>query len=455
MAASDTPPALAADLRRLVKTAQAEKRVPSVSAAVARSGAAIWRDAVGLADVEEERPATPDDQYRIGSITKTFTAAAIMILRGERAVSLDAPLTEYLPDVQHAPTVRRLLSHASGLQREVPGEYWETLALPSREEMLARLGEAEQVLDPASHWHYSNLAFVLLGEIVTAVSDTPYERFIEERLLAPLGLRRTTWTSVEPVARPYFTEPYADGVRREGDWPDSAFRAAGELWSTTDDLCRWGSFLCDPDPAVLSRDTVDEMHRVQIMTDHENWAEGWGLGVSLTRAGDRVLGGHAGGMPGFVTRLAYTRKEKIVAVALANGYADMEELAIALAVKAADELPADPDEWRPGPPPPDEVAHLLGRWWSEGQETIFAWRSGNLEARVVGARPGKEPSVFEELEPDLYRTVSGGERGELLRVVRDEVGVPVKLYWATYPFLRTPEVFGASSGGRRPTAGAD
>ena len=446
MCASETS-TLAPDLRRLVATIQAEKRVPSVSAGVARSGAVIWLDAVGLADVEEERPATTGDQYRIGSITKTFTAAAIMILRDEGAVSLDAPLTEYLPHVPYAPTVRRLLSHASGLQREVPGDYWETLALPSREEMLAGLGEAEQLLAPASHWHYSNLAFVLLGEIVAAVSATPYERFVEERLLAPLELGRTTWTSVEPAARPYFTEPYADGVRREGDWPDSVFRAAGELWSTTEDLCRWGSFLCDPDPAILSPDTVDEMHRVQIMTDHESWSEAWGLGVSLTRARDRVLGGHAGGMPGFVTRLAYARKEKVVAAALANGYADMNALAVALAEKTVDAFPAEPDEWRPGPSPPDEVAQLLGRWWSEGQETIFSWRAGRLEARLVDARPGTEPSVFEKLEPDLYRTASGRERGELLRVVRDEAGTPVKLYWATYPFLRAPEVFGAERAG--------
>ena len=444
MAASETPASLVADLRRLVATTQSEKRVPSVSAAVAFDGETIWADAIGLADVEEEREATPDDQYRIGSITKTFTATAIMILRDEGEVELDAPLGAYLDDVPHAPSIRRLLSHASGLQREVPGDhYWETLALPTREEMLSDLASAEQVLEPATHWHYSNLAFVLLGEIVSAVSGTPYERFVEERLLEPLALTRTTWESAEPAARPYFTEPYADGVRREADWPESVFRAAGELWSTTGDLLRWGSFMCDPDPDILRPETVDEMHRVQIMSDHERWAIAWGLGIGLNRDGERVFGGHGGGMPGFITRLAYTRKEKIVAAALANGYADMDELALSLATKAAGAFPAEPEEWRPGAPPPDEIAGLLGRWWSEGEETIFSWRRGKLEARVVDAPARKEPSVFEQIEPDLFRTASGRERGEILRVVRDEEGIPVKLYWASYPFLRTPEVFGA------------
>ena len=443
MPGSETPASLLADLGRLVASAQAEKRVPSVSAAVARDGATIWSDAIGLADVEEVREATPDDQYRIGSVTKTFTAAAIMRLRDEGALGLDDPLTAYLPDAPHAPTLRRLLSHAAGLQREVPGEYWEDLRFPDREQMLAELADAEQVLDAAAHWHYSNLAFVLLGEVVTAASRTPYERYVEERFFGPLALTRTTWDAVEPVASGYFTEPYLDGVRREPDWPESVFRAAGELWSTTGDLLRWGSFMCDPEPDVLRPETVEEMHRVQIMVDNDRWKGAWGLGVALYRERERIFGGHSGGMPGFVTGLAYARKEKIVAVALANAYADMPELALKLGTKAADALPADPEPWLPQPPPPDEIATLLGRWWSEGEESIFSWRRGRLEARRPDDPPETEPSVFDQVEPDLFRTATGRERGEILRVVRDEEGVPVKLFWASYPFLRTPEVFGA------------
>ena len=148
-------------------------------------------------------------------------------------------------------------------------------------------------------------------------------------------------------------------------------------------------------------------------------------------------------MPGFISGLVYARTEKVVAAALANGYADMFAVALELAGKAAEAFPAEPEPWRPGAPPPDETASLLGRWWSEGEETVFAYRGGRLEARRASDPSDKEPSVFEAIEPDLYRTASGRERGELLRVVRDEEGVPVKLFWASYPFTRTPEVFGA------------
>jgi hypothetical protein len=85
---------------------------------------------------------------------------------------------------------------------------------------------------------------------------------------------------------------------------------------------------------------------------------------------------------------------------------------------------------------------MLGRWWSEGDETIFSWRKGKLEAQFAAARPEREPSVFEQEGEDRFRVVSGRERGEVLRVVRDEGGDAVRLYWATYPFTREPEIFG-------------
>ena len=140
--------------------------MPSVSAAVFRGSEMLWEQALGHADVDAARVATPQTQYRIGSITKTFTAVGIMQLRDAGELSLDDPLTAHLPESAHGPTIGRMLAHFSGLQREPPGEIWETMKAPSREDLLAGTAEAEQVLDPGTWWHYSNLAFALLGEVV-------------------------------------------------------------------------------------------------------------------------------------------------------------------------------------------------------------------------------------------------------------------------------------------------
>ena len=439
------PDALVAELSRLVRSAQAEARLPSVSAAVFRAGEVVWEEAVGLADVEAAEAATPDTQYRVASITKTFTAAAVMQLRDAGALALDDPLERHLPGVAHGSlTLGRLLSHLAGLQREPAGEVWETLEFPSREELVERLGEARQVLRPGERWHYSNLAYGLLGEVVARCSGIEYERYVTERLLLTLGLERTTWAPEPPAARPYLVEPYSNAVVAEPDVDLRGKSSAGQLASTTRDLARWGAFLADPDPAVLAPATVDEMHELRVMAEPD-WTLGWGLGVMLLRRGEQLFAGHTGGFPGFLSFLVYSRAAKAGAVVLTNSshWPKLTDTGLALAEKAIEAMPFEPELWRPEEPPPEELRDVLGRWWSEGQEWIFTYSGGRLEARSADASVTKQPSAFEAVAPDEYRTVAGSERGETLRIVRDDAGAPVKLYWATYPFLRTPEPFGA------------
>jgi len=439
------PEQLAADLSRRLRTAQAEQRMPSVSAAVFRAGETVWAEAAGLADVEAGREATPDTQYRIGSITKTFTATCVMQLRDAGRVDLDAPLREYIPEVRPGPTVRQALAHLSGLQREPAGEIWETMQMPTRESLLAGLEDAEQVLAPAERWHYSNLAFSLLGELVARRSGTPYWTYLRERVLDPLALARTTFAESEPAARAYFVEPYSDAVRPEVhvEIPEPP-AAMGQLWSTTADLSRWGSFLAAGDPSVLAKETLDEMALVQTMVDQKRWALGWGLGLQLVRKGDRVYAGHGGAMPGFLAFLCISREDGIGAVALTNASAgpSPDVLALELAEAAVEALPADPEPWRPDGGAPPGIEPLLGRWWTEGHELVFRWRKGRLEAQLVGGPPGRDTSYLEPEGDDRWRIVEGRERGELVRVVRDGDGAVEKLYMATYPLTRTPETFG-------------
>src|SRR5690348_639956 len=121
---SDMPVQLAARLEQPVRGAQREKRLPSIAAAVLRDGEVVWETAVGAADVEADVETTPDTQYRIGSITKTFTAVAIMQLRDAGKLDLEDTLDRHIEGPAYTPTIRRLLSHASGLQRETQDDSW-------------------------------------------------------------------------------------------------------------------------------------------------------------------------------------------------------------------------------------------------------------------------------------------------------------------------------------------
>jgi len=443
------PETLARRLDRLVAGAQSEQRIPSVCAAVFRDGGVLWRAALGSADVERGEDATPDHAYRIGSITKTFTAVCVLQLRDAMVLDLHDPLRTHVPEAPPGPTVADALSHLSGLQREPPGEIWETMTPPGREELLAGLEDAERVLRPGEAWHYSNLAFGLLGEIVARRHDGAYGPALRERVLEPLGLGRTGFDPGPPRATGYYVDPYSDRVTVEPDPDvDGPVAAMGWLWSTVGDLARWADFLATGQDGVLARATLDEMARPRAMADQTAWTLGWGLGLELYRRGERVFVGHGGAMPGFLAGVCIHRPERVGAAVLLNTSAGAgpEKLALDLAEATLDALPAAPEPWRADSGAPEDVAPLLGRWWSEGSELVLSWKDGRLRLELAGGPPGRSVSWLAPEGDDRWRIVEGRELGEVLRVARDEHGAPAKLYVATYPLTRTPGGFADASG---------
>ncbi|MGN6379504.1 MAG: serine hydrolase domain-containing protein [Gaiellales bacterium] len=431
-----------ARLEHLVRSHQAANRVPSISVAIARDGGDPWELAVGIADAASAEPATPRHRYRIGSITKTFTATAVMQLVDDGLVGLDDPLSQHLPEYRDAAvTLRRMLAHISGLQREGLGDFWETLAMPTTEEIVASLGQVEQVLSPGERWHYSNLAFSLLGEVVARRRQMPYRQVVEERLLGPAGLTETAFDSAPPVARGYFVQPYTDEVTPQADPPLRGFDAAGGLMGTAADMCRWGHALAGPGAGLVTQASLDRMHLVHSMFDPERWTIGWGLGLELHRLGERLLAGHSGGMPGYSTGLLWSRSDRLVCAVMLSSGATGDPMGLAHELIEAElaERPAKPEEWLPGETCPPELESVLGHWWSEGFEFVFGWRKGHLEARSARAPAHQPPAVFEQITSEEFRVTSGREHGERLNLQRDASGVVTRMRWAGYPVTREPD----------------
>jgi CubicO group peptidase (beta-lactamase class C family) len=439
-----TPERLTAMLDHRAGVEQRDKRHPSLAAAVLRDGELVWEKAVGAADVEAGVEATPDTQYRVGSITKTFTAAAIMQLRDAGKLDLEDTLDKHVEGAAYSPSIRRLLSHASGLQRETHDDSWLTLRFAPPDELLETLDRAEMVLPAGARFHYSNLAFALLGIVVERVSGVPYMDYVRERLIEPLGLTRITFEPEQPTAKGHVGQPYADGFWESIDVDTGAWASAGQLWGTVGDLCRWGAFLADPDEAILAKKSAQEMRTVQVISEHDRWLTGYGLGLSLRRDGERILAGHTGSMPGFIAWLFFSAKENVVAAALSNSSeAVLPPLGLSLIGTTVEEWPVAPKAWRAGDAPPADVVPLLGVWFMEAGEMIFRWRDGKLEMRDPDAEDWQPPAVFEQEADDRWRTVSGPEQGEALRIVRGEDGSVERLVWAGYPVTREPGVWRA------------
>ncbi|MGY0002790.1 serine hydrolase domain-containing protein [Micromonospora sp. I033] len=442
-------------LGRMVRQAQVDGRIPAVSAALHRADRPLWTCTVG--GTGNDTPLGPETVFRIGSVTKTFTAVLVMQCRDEGLLDLDDPIGRHLDLPAHGElTVRRLLSHTAGLQREPHGDVWDSLRAPDVTELLADLARVERVLPTGRRFHYSNLGMALLGELVAQLRGGTWAEVLAERVLAPLGLTATGPTPGDRAATGYLVDAYSDEARPEPDTDFGAVAPAAQLWSTAPDMARWAAFLADPaalDPAgaVLAPATLDEMRWPLTTTDETLWAGGFGLGLILVPQPGRVMHvGHDGAMPGFLAAVYGRRGGDGTAGAMGCAVLGSSgtgvpvfELPHRLLAAAAEHDPADIEPWRPGAPAPEHLRGLLGRWWGEGFEYVFSWHDGTLRARGADDPAGKPPAVFAPLpdRPDVFRTVSGREVGELLRLTRDERGAVVRMHWATYRFSRHQETF--------------
>ncbi|MEV6340454.1 serine hydrolase domain-containing protein [Nocardia vinacea] len=418
--------------------AQSAARIPSLTVAVGVEGVPFAVASSGYADVENRTPATGDCSYRIGSVTKTFTAAITLLLARDGVLNLDATVDRFLASTPfgHLP-LRMLLSHTSGLQREAPVDMWESMQGPSTAQLRDAFRSVELVAEPGQRWHYSNLGYAVLGQIIEQVGGQSCESLIEQTLLTPLELTQTSWTTPPNAVIGYRLDPYVNTVHREPVMDQAAIGVGGQMWSTPADLLRWGHALAGGEPDVLPEAVVDNMHTLQVMVDTVSWTRGWSLGLLLERRGDRVLAGHTGAMPGFQSALLLDRAAGVTVVALANvtrGIKPADIAAEILGEAIAAQPPKPSREWRPVPCPP-EIEPILGSWWSEADETIFRWEHDGLHANLA-SDPATSDTRFVSEGNGRYRAAQGRLQGELLEVT--ESGRGIEMHWATYPLTRTP-----------------
>ena len=435
-------PALRARIDHLVADRQRAWRAPNVSVGLVRDGHLVHSVHVGAARLDPPTRATDDTPFMIGSVTKTFTAVVIMALRDEGRLELDDRLDAHLPGIAHgALTIRLLLGHLAGLQREPVGRVWETMDNPDAQRLLADLAQAQQVLPPHEVFHYSNLAFALLGQVVERIERRPWEDVVRQRILHPLGMTRTGLTPPADRAHGYLVHPFSGVATLEPVADLKATAPMGGLWSTVADLGRYAAFVADPDPAVLAPATVATMCRPQVILDPDAWTLGYGLSFGMVRRGDRIYIGHGGAMPGFLTGLRVSRPDRLGAVVWANSSAAAEPIALAadLLDLVLDAEPTSATPWAPEASVP-ELDEFLGSWWSEGDELVFLVRDGRLWCSVRGAGALFE-SRFIQDGPDRFLVDLGRERGEALEVERDETGRIARMYLATYAVTREPLAF--------------
>ncbi|MCZ2823322.1 MULTISPECIES: serine hydrolase domain-containing protein [unclassified Modestobacter] len=422
-----TTPVLPATARTLLaRTARVQRdgRAPSLVAGVVRDGGLAW--SAGRGDVAEPHA---DVQYRLGSISKTVTALVVLRLRDEGRLGLDDPLEEHVPGTPFGErTVGQLLSHLAGASSESPGGWWERVPGGSLAEL--RLTEDDVVLGTARRFHYSNLGFGLLGELVARHRERPWAEVVRDEVLLPLGMDRTTPRPTGRAARGAAVHPWADVVLPEPEHDAGVMAAAGQLWATLADLGRFAAFLLGDTGDVLSPATLEEM-TVPAGIDHS--VSGWsayGLGLQVLRVNGHTLVGHGGSMPGFLAGVFVDRSEQAGAVMLANTTSGLDPLVPGLLADLRTAEPRVVDAWAPSPPP--VPLDLLGVWfWGPAPLVLRAQPGGLLHLGPLPGRPGRA-SRFAPRKDGTWLGLDGYYAGETLRIAPDHLDV------ATFVLTRTP-----------------
>jgi D-alanyl-D-alanine carboxypeptidase len=413
------------------------RELPGVSMGIVHDQALVWSGGFGWADVERREPATVDTLYRIGSITKLFTATALLILRDAGKLNLDDPLTAHLPWFQmKAATaepgtimIRHLLTHTAGLPREGAFPYFTDSRFPSIEEIRARLPTQERPLPTETRWKYSNLGATLAGEVVAAAAGEPYADFVRHRILEPLGMSATLVASPRPD-HPRLAVGYARRRLGSGHAPFNDLRgltAAGNMTTSVADLARFAMLQLRGGAAggaqILSGRSLAEMHRVHWL--EPEWQAGWGLGFRILRNRGKTLVGHGGSVRGFRSNLQICPADKVAVVAFVNSddaepwlYVDKALEWVGTAIASAT---------RAAPPTADPAwQRYVGRYRNAWRDVQIIVRGGELVAIVPDAPdPLLAPSTLTPVAEHTFRveTTDGyGVPGELVVFELDAAG---------------------------------
>ncbi|WP_432523078.1 serine hydrolase domain-containing protein [Kineococcus sp. SYSU DK006] len=429
-------------LDRLLAAEQAACRLPSVVAGLVRDGELVWTGGRGRTGLSGEP--TPDTQYRVGSITKSFVAAGVVRAVEDGLVDLEDRVGAHLPELTGGVgrvTVGQLLGQASGVQAETDGPWWERTPGGGWGSLVPLLGESALRHRPGTRFHYSNLGFGVLGELLGRVRGSSWHEVVDEQFLRPLGMARTSTRPQPPAAQGLAVHPWADLVLPEPEHDAGAMAPAGQLWSTVADLARWATVVAGTSP-VLRRESVEAMRQPQSVGDTRGaaWSSAYGLGLQLWNDGGRRYAGHSGSMPGFVAMLRVDVETGDGVVAMTNSTSGFADLPVRLLRALADAEPHLPPEWAPREVPSD-VLELVGPWyWGPTPLLVTAApeaaATGGFELRGMLGR-GRSSRFVREGE-GRWRGLDDYYAGELLRPVRRADGSVGHLDLASFRLTRSP-----------------
>ncbi|MBM3213444.1 beta-lactamase family protein [Candidatus Poribacteria bacterium] len=427
-----------------------------VSATVVIDQEIAWSGGFGLRDLASQAPATSDSVYRIASITKLFTASAIMHLRDAGKLNLDDLAATHVPEFRlrgvgdDCPPVRlrHLISHTSGLQREPDGDHWLSHNAPSTESALAALDGHPLLYPPMTQLHYSNLGFGVLGMVVERLSGMALGEYVAKHLFGPLAMSRSSYDLTarvqETLATGYYPGSGGEPPEPVDQWWLGALAAGGGIYSNVDDLSRFVMMQYRDGPAgdgqPLAGSTIREMWNPLFL--HPGTRNGHGIAWAIgDLSGARTIG-HGGSVDGYRTQLGILPDQRLGVAVFANTTYNTSgacnralEILSPVLARVRQRQPKTPQRYDV-----PEGAQYEGIYaWKGFGERYVAHRDGELVLLGSAAAPLAGAPRLDPDGPDRFRIRGSSDDGELARFERDADGAIVRLWVGAYPHRRMSE----------------
>ena len=316
-------PDLASQLRELLRTDF------NGSALVSRDGALLFAEGIGMADNANGIPNTPETRFRLGSVTKQFTAMAVLILASQGLLNTTDPVCDYVgtcPDEWHVVTIEHLVSHSSGIASFTDQPGFDPMKAATPAETVASVADIPLAFEPGASFAYSNTGYVLLGMVIERASGLDYETFLEQHIFEPLGMADSGY---EHGDTPGLAVGYGRGFQRSAALDMSVPYAAGGLYSTVLDLQRWVDAL----DAHALVDAAAMRRFVTPLTD-TGWGTEYAYGVAISDENGHRVVSHDGGINGFTTFLAWYPDDGLTIALLTNRQQGPSLVTIATAAAA-------------------------------------------------------------------------------------------------------------------------
>lgn len=414
------------------------EKLPGISAAIIRDQDVLWTGSWGHANIEDNVETGVETICSICSISKLFTSTAIMKLYDEGKLRLDDRIEDLLPwynleqkyELSGPVTIRSLLTHSSGLPREANYPYWTgpDFPFPSQEEMKKELGNQETLYPASTYFQYSNLAMSLLGEVVEEISGVPYDDYISNNILDPLGLGNTRTELPEDLYGQQLAKGYS-AIQRNGEryrvnlFQANGIKPAAGFSSTVTDLGKFASWqfrlLDSSEPEILKPSTLKNMYNIHWMDP--DFGTKWGLGFSVSEGpgGSRWVG-HGGSCPGYRSQLLLNPETKMAFVVMINASGTsprkyINGMSALLRKVSSKEKNKDNSKLK------QFTGYYSSAPW--GAETYISTWNGKLAAMSLPTGSPASLTMYKHIKGDkFYRVRDNDEPGETLTFIRDDEG---------------------------------